>query len=306
MQKGGIDLRRDDNMRIDMVDWNGRALVETEWLADHLNHPKLRIIDASVIMTRQDDGTWVPSSGWNDYLSNHIPGAQFVDLLTELQDQDADLSLMLPGPEAFATEISAKGIGDEHMVVVYATAVPWWATRFWWMLKANGHNKVAVLDGGIKKWCSQGRPVTEDIPKFSPAIFSAKQRPELIADKSKVQAVLRGDNGAVINALSPQLHSGKSDLGYGRPGRIAGSLNLSALELIDHDTGAYLSDDRLRQAVTGDLGDLKGEAICYCGGGSAATMDALALDLLGYSKVSVYDASLSEWAADDQLPMETG
>ena len=170
MQKGGIDLRRDDNMRIDMVDWNGRALVETEWLADHLNHPKLRIIDASVIMTRQDDGTWVPSSGWDDYQSNHIPGAQFVDLLTELQDQDADLSLMLPGPETFATEISAKGIGDEHMVVVYATAVPWWATRFWWMLKANGHNKVAVLDGGIIKWCSEGRPVTEDIPKFSPAI----------------------------------------------------------------------------------------------------------------------------------------
>ena len=293
-------------MSIDMMDWNGRALVETEWLADHLNDPKLRVIDASVIMTRQDDGTWVPSSGRDDYQSNHIPGAQFVNLLAGLQDQDADLSLMLPRPEAFATEISAKGIGDEHMVVVYATAVPWWATRFWWMLKANGHNDVAVLDGGIKKWRSEGRPITEDIPKFSPAIFSAKQRPELIADKSKVQAVLRGDNGAVINALSPQLHSGKSDLGYGRPGRIAGSLNLSALKLIDHDTGAYLPDDQLRQAVTSDLGDLKGEAICYCGGGIAATMDALVLDLLGYSKVSVYDASLSEWAADDQLPMETG
>ncbi len=293
-------------MRIDMMDWNGRALVETEWLADHLNDPKLRIIDASVIMTRQDDGTWMPSSGWDDYQSNHIPGAQFVDLLAELQDQDADLSLMLPGPEAFATAISAKGIGDEHMVVVYATAVPWWATRFWWMLKANGHNKVAVLDGGIKKWRSEGRPITEDIPEFSSAIFSAKQQPELIADKSKVQAVLGGGNGSVINALSPQLHSGASDLGYGRPGRIAGSLNLSALKLIDHDTGTYLPDDRLRQVVTGDLGDLKGEAICYCGGGIAATMDALVLDLLGYSKVSVYDASLSEWAADDQLPMETG
>jgi len=293
-------------MRIDMMDWNGRALVENEWLANHLNDPKLRIIDASVIMTRQDDGSWVPSSGRDDYQSGHIPGAQFVDLLAELQDQDADLSLMLPEPEAFATEISAKGIGDEHMVVVYATAVPWWATRFWWMLKANGHNNVAVLDGGIKKWRSEGRPITEDIPEFSSAIFSAKQRPELIADKSKVQAVLGGGNGSVINALSPQLHSGKSDLGYGRPGRIAGSLNLSALKLIDHDTGAYLPDDQLRQAVTSDLGDLKGEAICYCGGGIAATMDALVLELLGYSKVSVYDASLSEWAANDQLPMETG
>ena len=293
-------------MRIDMTDWNGRALVETEWLADHLKDPKLRIIDASVIMTRQDDGTWMPSSGWDDYQSNHIPGAQFVDLLAELQDQDADLSLMLPGPEAFATEISAKGIGDEHMVVVYATAVPWWATRFWWMLKANGHNDVAVLDGGIKKWRSEGRPITEDIPEFAAATFSAKQRHEMIADKAKVKAVLGGGNGSVINALSPQLHSGKSDLGYGRPGRIAGSLNLSALALIDHDTGTYLPDDRLRQAIAHNLGDLKGETVCYCGGGIAATMDALVLDLLGYSEVSVYDASLSEWAADDHLPMETG
>jgi len=289
-----------------MKNWNGRALVETEWLAGHLNDPKLRIIDASVIMTRHDDGTWSPRSGYDDYQSGHIPGAQFVDLLADFQDQDVDLSLMLPRPEAFASEISAKGIGDEHMVVVYATAVPWWATRFWWMLKANGHNAVAVLDGGIKKWRSEGRPITPELPQFSPAHFSAKQRPELIADKSKVQAVLRDDTGIVINALSPQLHSGESDLGYGRPGRIAGSQNLSALALIDHNTGTYLQDDQLRQAVSENLGDLKGEAVCYCGGGIAATMDALVLNLLGYSKVSVYDASLSEWAADDHLPMETG
>ena len=289
-----------------MINWNGRALVETEWLADHLNDPKLRIIDASVIMTRHDDGTWSPKSGHDDYQSGHIPGAQFVDLLDDFQDQDADLSLMLPKPEAFASEISAKGIGDEHMVVVYATAVPWWATRFWWMLKANGHNAVAVLDGGIKKWRNEGRPVTQETPQFPSANFTAKQRPELIADKSKVQAVLKDDTGIVINALSPQLHSGESDLGYGRPGRIAGSQNLSALTLIDHDSGAYLQDNQLRQAVSDTLGHLKGEAVCYCGGGIAATMDALVLNLLGYSKVSVYDASLSEWAADDRLPMETG
>jgi len=304
--KKSIDLGRGDNWEKDMMDWNGRALVQTQWLADHLGDPRLRVIDASVIMTRQDDGSWAPSSGRNDYQSSHIPGAQFVDLLTELQDRDADLPFMLPGPKAFATEIGAKGIGDEDMVVVYATAVPWWATRFWWMLKANGHNKVAVLDGGMKKWRDEGRPITEDIPEFAAAAFVAKQRPEMIADKAKVQAILDGGRGAVINALSPQLHSGMSDLGYGRPGRIAGSLNLSALTLIDHDTGAYLPDDRLRQAVTRDLGDFKGEAVCYCGGGIAATMDALVLDLLGYSEVSVYDASLSEWAADDQLPMETG
>jgi thiosulfate/3-mercaptopyruvate sulfurtransferase len=192
------------------------------------------------------------------------------------------------------------------MVVVYASAVPWWASRLWWMLKANGHDKVAVLDGGLKKWRDEGRAITTDVPTFDAAAFMPRQRPEMIADKARVQAALAADEGAVINALSPQLHRGESDLGYGRPGRIAGSVNLSALALIDQDTGAYLPEGQLRQAVTDELGEITGAAICYCGGGIAATMDALVLDILGHKNVAVYDASLSEWAADHRLPMETG
>jgi thiosulfate/3-mercaptopyruvate sulfurtransferase len=110
----------------------------------------------------------------------------------------------------------------------------------------------------------------------------------------------------VVNALSPQLFSGESDLGYARPGRIAGSVNLSALSLIDQDNGAYLPDDALRRAAQASVGAADSEAICYCGGGIAATMDALVLDLLGYTNVSVYDASMQEWAADEALPMATG
>jgi thiosulfate/3-mercaptopyruvate sulfurtransferase len=118
--------------------------------------------------------------------------------------------------------------------------------------------------------------------------------------------MLAAKDGAVINALSPQLFTGKSDLGYGRPGRIAGSVNLSSLGLIDQDSGTYLTEAALRQAVQDSLGNFGDAAICYCGGGIAATMDALVLDLLGYENVSVYDASLQEWAADDDLPMQTG
>ncbi len=289
-----------------MVDWNGRALVESQWLADNMDDPELRIVDASVIMTRRDSGAWVPTSGRDDYDAEHVPGAQFIDLRTELQDREAALSLMLPTPENFAAEISAKGIGDGHMVVVYASAVPWWASRLWWMLKANGHDKVAVLDGGLKKWRDEGRVITSDTPNFAAAAFTPKQRPEMIADKARVQAALAAAGGPGINALSPQLHRGESDLGYGRPGRIAGSVNLSALALIDQNTGAYLAEEQLRRSVAGKLGEIGGEVICYCGGGIAATMDALVLDLLGHEQVAVYDASLSEWAADDSLPMETG
>lgn len=289
-----------------MTEWHGRALVDTDWLAAHLDDDNLRIVDASVVMTRTDEGAWKPSSGRGTYDAGHIPGAQFIDLLSELQDKSSGLNFTLPAAEDFAKDIAARGIGDDHMVVVYATAVPWWATRFWWMLRANGHDKVAVLDGGLDKWRAEDRAISTETATFATASFTARRRPELIADKANVQAMLAGQNGAVINALSPQLFTGESDLGYGRPGRIAGSVLLSSLSMIDQDSGAYLPLDDLRQAVQDKLGDFGGEAICYCGGGIAATMDALVLDLLGYENVSVYDASLQEWAADENLPMETG
>ncbi len=281
-------------------------MVDSEWLAEHLDDPDLRLIDATVIMTRQDSGAWVPGSGRDDYDREHIPGAQFIDLLSELHDKSSDLPYMLQSPEDFAADMGAKGIGSEHMVVVYVTAVPWWATRLWWMLKANGHDKVAVLDGGIQKWRDEGRPLTTDVPQLAPGTFTPGRRPEMIADRERVQTVRTDGGGTVINALSPQLHRGESNLGYARPGRIAGSLNLSALSLIDQDTGTYLPEAALRQAIADQLGDISGEAICYCGGGIAATMDALVLDLLGHENISVYDGSLSEWAADPALPMETG
>ncbi|MBT5878978.1 MAG: sulfurtransferase, partial [Rhodospirillaceae bacterium] len=281
-------------------------LVDGDWLAEHIDDPDLRIIDATVVMTRSDSGTWSPSSGRGAFEKAHIPGAQFIDLRQELQDKTSPFGLMLAKPDDFAQAMSEKGIGDDHMVVVYAAAVPWWASRMWWMLKANGHDKVAVLDGGLQKWTDEGRALTIELPALLPATFTAKQRPEMIADKAQVQEMLESGNGPVINALSPQLFTGESDLGYGRPGRIAGSVNLSSLGLINQDTGTYLPDDALQEAVKNSLGEIEGPAICYCGGGIAATMDALVLDLLGYNEVSVYDASLSEWAKDESLAMETG
>jgi thiosulfate/3-mercaptopyruvate sulfurtransferase len=288
-----------------MSDWDGRALVETEWLAARLERDDIRIIDSSVIMTRSEDGEWRPSSGLDAYREGHIPGAQFIDLTTELRDPESPLNYTLPQPDAFASAMAEKGVGDEHMVVVYATQVPWWATRLWWMLRANGHDNVAVLNGGLKKWQAEGRALSTEVPGFAPANFTATRRPELIADKARVQAALQDDGIAVVNALSPQLFTGESDLGYARRGRITGSVNLSALALVDHGSGAYLGDDALRQAAA-DVAAGGDEIICYCGGGIAATMDALVFDLLGYDRVSVYDASLQEWAADDTLPMATG
>ena len=281
-------------------------LVETDWLEAHLDDPAVRVLDSTIAMTRQPDGGWQSTSGREGFDKGHIPGAQFVDLTVELKDRSSPYSHMLPSPEAFAAKVSALGIGSDTQVVIYAAAVPWWATRLWWMFRAFGHENVAVLNGGFGKWQKEGRAVTTDATSYPAAEFRPAYQPALVADKAQVFAAVQNGHGCVLNALSRQLFTGESDLGYTRPGRIAGSELLPTLGFIDSDTGAYRSDAD-REAGANALGRSKdAEIISYCGGGIAATMNAFVLMKLGYRNVSVYDGSLDEWSADPDMPMEVG
>ncbi len=284
----------------------GRHLVDGAWLAGHLGDPKLRVLDCTVVMTRSDDGVWKPSSGRSAYDEGHIPGALFVDLLRDLHDTSSPFGHMLPAAEAFAAAMGALGIDADTRIFVYASAVPWWATRLWWMLRAFGHENVAVLDGGFAKWRADGHPVDAATPVVTPTTFPARLRGELIADKARVKAAVDGAGPVLVNALSRQLFTGESDLGYARPGRIAGSVLLSALSLVDSTDGTYLDDAGLRERMDGVLDPASDDVICYCGGGIAATMDAFALALLGRDDVAVYDGSLDEWSADAGMPMAIG
>lgn len=281
-------------------------LAETGWLAANLANPSVRVLDSTIAMVRQPEGGWKSVSGQAGFDKGHIPGAQFVDLMAELKDHDSPFGYMLPGTDAFAEKMAALGIGNDTQVVIYAAAVPWWATRLWWMFRVFGHEKVAVLNGGLGKWQAEGRPLTTDSANYSPVAFQAAYQPALVADKAQVFEAVQNGGACVLNALSKQLFTGESDLGYARPGRIAGSELLPALGHVDQKTGAYLSDAELETAAN-PLGRSKqAPIISYCGGGIAATMNAFVLMKLGYRNVSVYDGSLDEWSADPAMPMETG
>jgi len=191
-------------------------------------------------------------------------------------------------------------------VVLYSIGSPMWATRFWWMLKSLGFDGAAVLDGGFDKWKAEGRP-TESGPArgYPPARFAARPRPGFFVDKRVVLAATEDPATVVVNALAPQFHRGQEPGRYGRPGRVPGSVNVPAATLLNPATKSFasLADTQAAFAAQGVTRDKR--VIAYCGGGIAATVDLFVLHQLGYDHLTLYDASMGEWAKDPSLPIET-
>jgi thiosulfate/3-mercaptopyruvate sulfurtransferase len=288
-----------------MTGWDGRGLVSTDWLAEHLDDPGLRVFDVTVHLRASPSGPYLIESGRADYQAAHIPGAAFLDLPGELSDVTSPLPFTMPPFEQLAGALSAAGIGAETRVVAYTTTSPMWATRLWWMLRSVGLDDAAVLDGGLLKWRTEGRPLEAGERRYPPGRLTPNPRPEFWADKAAVLAAVEDGGVCTINALSAAAHSGEAPVNYGRKGHIAGSRNVPYASLLNED-GTWRSDDALR-AQFEPVGALeRRRAICYCGGGISATMAALALTRLGHPAVAVYDGSLSEWSRDPEAPMETG
>jgi thiosulfate/3-mercaptopyruvate sulfurtransferase len=190
--------------------------------------------------------------------------------------------------------------------VLYSIGSMMWSTRFWWMLRALGFDNVAVLDGGFDKWRAEGRPTESGDPKGYPAAtFKARPRPGLFADKHETMAAIGAPGTVTVNALGPQFHRGLEPSRYGRPGRVPGSVNVSAATLIDPATKGFttLADAAAKLQAGGATKEKK--IICYCGGGISATINLFLLHQLGYDNLTLYDGSMGEWAKDPTLPIET-
>lgn len=285
---------------------NPQFLVETGWLAQHLDDPSVRVLECTVILHPDPDRGYRVESGRAAWEAGHIPGSGFADLPQDLSDPDSALRFMMPPADRFAAGMSRYGVGDGVRVVLYDRAQNMWAARVWWMLRAFGFDDAAVLDGGWRKWTLDGRPISSAPDAPRPARFVARPRPGLFVGKEAVLGTLGDRAACVVNALTEEQHRGTGGVTYGRPGRIAGSANVPARAIVDPKTHAYLPPDELRKrfAQAGVLD--AGRVVTYCGGGIAASSDAFVLFLLGHDDVAVYDASLSEWANDPSLPMETG
>ena len=292
------------------IDLSAVNVVSTAWLDAHLGAPDLRVLDATVVL---DIDTWQANPGRDDWLRAHIPGAGFIDHIEELSDAAANARLAsgvrayaLPSAEQFAAAVGAHGIGPETNVVTYDTRGGMWAARLWWLLRLFGHERVAVLDGGFALWAAEQRPLESGATAapvaqtFKPAFRSA-----LLATQDEVLTVAEGGDGVLIHALSPAMFSGEERAALPRAGRIPGSVNVPFYEIYQQD-GRLKSASELRDIFAAVGVDQRGvRTITYCGGGIAASSDALALAQIGV-EAAVYDGSLVEWSANTSLPLQTG
>lgn len=278
-------------------------LVSTAWLASNLEDPLLRVLECTVVLSRGPGGRgYVAESGRGGWEAGHIPGSDFIDVVSDLSDPDATVLFTKPTLEQLATSMEAVGVGEGTHVVLYDRDESEWSTRVWWLLRAAGFDDAAVLDGGWRTWTLEGRPVSVERPSVRPpARFVVRPRPAVLVSKEEVLAALDDGATCIVNALSAKQHRGE-DVGYARRGHIPGALNIPARELRDPETDRYVGRDTLRARFR-SLFDTP-RVITYCGGGIAATTDAFLLTLLGHPNVAVYDGSMLEWADDPSLPLE--
>ena len=282
-------------------------LVSPAWLAERLGEPGLVVLDATVHLDPPTAAgrPYDVRSGRAGWERAHIAGSHFADVAGALSDPAAPFPFTLPAPARFAAEMSRLGVGDETLVVAYDDDGGMWASRLWWMLRVFGHDRAAVLDGGLGAWQAEGRALTGvQEPDPPPATFTPRLRPALVADRDEVLRALGDPAVLLVNALAPEAHRGETNR-YGRPGRIPGSVNVPARSLVGDD-GRFLPGAALRDAFAAAGAIAAPRVVAYCGGGISATRDALALALLGRDDVAIYDGSLREWTADPGLPLETG
>jgi thiosulfate/3-mercaptopyruvate sulfurtransferase len=290
------------NPRIDSTTDNEMGtLVTTEWLSQNLADPDLVVLDCTVHVETDEGGGLRHMSGRADYELGHIPSAGFADLLGDLCDVDSPLGFAMPTPEQFCAAMGALGVGDDSEVVLYDGFGSVWAARVWWMLRWVGFDRAAVLDGGLRAWTAEERPLSTEPANHQTKQLTPSLRPELIADRDEVFAAISDDAVFLIDAMIEPHFQGTMVM-YGRPGHIPSATNISAMALLD-ESGRYKSPDELAAMCDGDR---KARFIIYCGGGIAASSDAFIMTRLGFTDVAVYMASLQEWAADPANPLVVG
>ena len=285
-----------------------RFLIETSELAERLDDPSLRIVDMrGYVSTSERDGVQHAEylGAREEYEQSHIQGAVYIDWTRDIVDLADPVEAQVASPQRFTEAMQRLGIGDEHLVVAYdAHPASQFATRLWWALNYYGHDRVVVLNGGLRKWQRENLPMTAAIPNYAPAIFTSRVQPQLRATADDVLSLLHKPGVALIDARDSGQYSGAIAREHGRAGRIPGALNIPREELIDASIGTFRSNEELSQVFFQAHLSPSEHIVAYCNGGVAATTVLFSLAMLGYPSLTNYDGSWNEWGSRQDLPVE--
>jgi len=276
-------------------------LVSTEWLAAHLGDANVKVVDATFKLPG------ILPLPKDDYIGAHIPGAVFFDV-DAVSDHTNPLPHMFPSAEQFGRDVGALGIGNADTVVVYDAGGWVAAPRAWWMFLCYGHGNVRVLDGGLKKWRAEGRPVQSGEATVKLATLKATYDPKRVRGIKQMIANVESRAEQVIDARPVERFEGRAPEPRPgiRPGHIPGSRNVPYAQLFDAATGAMKPLDDLRKAFTSSGVKLDAPIVTSCGSGVSAAVLTLALYRLGVTDTALYDGSWSEWGQTGGPSIATG
>lgn len=282
------------------------SLVTTEWLARHLGHDGLVIVDASVVGAETPAGfRWL--SGLDEYLiEGHVPGAVFADILEEFSDPDGEYSFARPDETRLERAARELGIDDEVAVVIYDSSLGHWAARLWWLLASAGVDRVAILDGGLTRWRADGLAIETgfESPRVAGSL-TLTPRDGFWADRHEVLAITTGETDASLVCAAPASDFRGETGQRPRRGHIPGSVSVPISAVVDRESRTFLRGEALQERLAPATDPAASRVVVYCGGGIAAAGTGFALRQAGHSDVAVYDGSLDEWAADPEAPLVT-
>ncbi len=274
-------------------------LIDAQTLHDRLKDENLRVVDTRFALQ-------APDAGREAYAYAHLPGAVYFDLDKDLSSppQQHGGRHPLPDMAAFADRLAAAGVSNSSFVVVYDDQANVFAGRLWWLLRYAGHDRVAVLDGGLSAWTEAGFETTSEVSNYEKGVFTLDLRPEMLADMDFVRRNLDNPNVLLVDARGADRYRGEGETMDPKGGHIPGALSLPYTDNLDGKRYKPAADLKTKFE---DLGLTEAdEVVVYCGSGVSASHDLIALEEAGVKNAKLYVGSWSDWSSYPHNPVAVG